>query len=125
MSKKYHLTPDQAAFVHLINSAFAGIDFSIDLAVNPPAGVKKISKKDLVKAIKATLAQTNQALTSEYIRGELVKEGILEDGGQELCTFDPTDGNKDQNAVVYTPEELRAIRLEQEKAKWDNKVSGK
>ena len=80
MSKKYHLTPDQAAFVHLINSAFAGIDFSIDLAVNPPAGVKKISKKALIEAIKATLAQTNQALTSEYIRGELVKEGILEDG---------------------------------------------
>lgn len=125
MSKEYHLTPDQAAFVHLINSAFAGLDFSIDLAVNPPAGVKKISKKDLVKALKATLAQTNQALTSEYIRGELVKEGILEDGGQELCTFDPTDSNKDQNAVVYTTEELQAIRLEQEKAKWENKVSGK
>ena len=125
MSKEYHLTPDQAAFVHLVNSAFAGIDFSIDLAVNPPAGVKKIGKKDLVKAIKATLAETNQALVSEYIRGELVKEGILEDGGQELCTFDPTGDNKDQNAVVYTPEDLKAIRLEQEQAKWDNKVQGK
>ena len=44
MSKEYHLTPDQSAFVHLVNSAFAGIDFSIDLAVNPPAGVKKIGK---------------------------------------------------------------------------------
>ena len=125
MSKKYHLTPDQASFVHLINSAFAGIDFSIDLAVNPPAGVKKIGKKDLVKAIKATLAQTNQALTSEYIRGELVKEGILEDGGQELCVFDPSDDNKDQNAEVFTLEDLQAIRLEQEQAKWDNKVQGK
>ena len=125
MSKEYHLTPDQSAFVHLVNSAFAGIDFSIDLATNPPAGVKKIGKKDPVKAIKATLAETNQALVSEYIRGELVKEGILEDGGQELCTFDPTGDNKDQNAVVYTPEDLKAIRLEQEQAKWDNKVQGK
>lgn len=125
MSKKYHLTPDQAAFVHLINSAFAGIDFSIDLAVNPPAGVKKIGKKDLIKAIKATLAQTNQALTSEYIRGELVKEGILEDGGQELCVFDPSDDNKDQDAEVYTPEDLQALREEQTRADWENKVQGK
>lgn len=125
MSKKYHLTPDQAAFVHLINSAFAGIDFSIDLAVNPPAGVKKISKKALIEAIKATLAQTNQALTSEYIRGELVKEGILEDGGQELCVFDPSDANKDQDTEVFTPEDLQALRLENEKATWKNKVKGK
>lgn len=125
MSKKYHLTPDQAAFVHLINSAFAGIEFSIDLAVNPPAGVRKISKNDLVKAIKATLAQTNQALTSEYIRGELVKEGILEDGGQELCVFDPSDDNKDQDTEVFTPEDLQALRLDNEKATWKNKVEGK
>ena len=125
MSKKYHLTPDQAAFVHLINSAFAGIDFSIDLAVNPPAGVKKISKKALIGAIKATLAQTNQALTSEYIRGELVKEGILEDGGQELCVFDPSDANKDQDTEVFTPEDLQALRLENEKATWKNNVKGK
>lgn len=125
MSKKYHLTPDQAAFVHLINSAFAGIDFSIDLAVNPPAGVKKISKKALIEAIKATLAQTNQALTSEYIRGELVKEGILEDGGQELCVFDPSDANKDQDTEVFTPEDLQALRLDKAKATWKNKVKGK
>lgn len=125
MSKQYHLTPDQDAFVHLLNSAFAGIDFSIDLAVNPPAGVKKISKKDLVKALKATLAQTNQALVSEYIRGELVKEGVLEDGGSELCTYDPTDANKDKNAVVYTQDEILAIRMENSKADWENKVEGK
>ena len=120
MSKKYHLTPDQVAFVHLLNSAFAGIDFSIDLATNPPAGVKKLSKKELIKALKVTLAQTNQAITSEYIRGELVKEGILKDGGQELCTFDPTVDNKDSNAEVYTQEELMAIRTN-----WENNVKGK
>lgn len=118
MSKKYHLTPDQAAFVHLINSAFAGIDFSIALAANPPAGVKKISKKELIRAIKVTLAQTNQALTSEYIRGELVKEGILKDGGQELCVFDPSDDNKDQDTEVFTLEDLQALRLDKEKATW-------
>ena len=125
MSKEYHLTQDQDAFVHLINSAFAGLALSIDLAANPPAGVRKISKKDLVKSIKATLAQTNQALTSEYIRGELVKEGVLEDGGQELCTYDPSTDNKDHNAVVYTPEELVAIRAEQAKGTWENNVKGK
>lgn len=122
MSKRYHLTPDQVAFVHLINSAFAGIDFSIDLATNPPEGVRKLSKKDLIKSLKVTLAQTNQALASEYIRGELVKEGILEDGGQELCTFDPTVENTKEEAEVYTIEELEAIRTEKNKPTWDNKV---
>lgn len=112
MSKRYHLTSDQVAFTHLINSAFAGLALSLDLATTPQPGMKKISKKDLVKALKATLAQTNQALTSEYIRGELVKEGILEDGGQELCTFDPSVDNEKQEAVVYTPEDLIAIRSE-------------
>lgn len=125
MSKKYHLTPDQDAFVHLINSAFAGIDFSIQLATNPPAGCKKLTKKELIKSLTATLAQTNQALVSEYIRGELVKEGILEDGGSELCTYDPTDDNTEHNAEVYTPEELRAIREEAEKPTWKTKVKGK
>lgn len=125
MSKQYHLTPDQVAFVHLLNSAFAGIDFSIDLATNPPKGVKKLTKKELLKALKATLAQTNQAITSEYIRGELVKEGILKDGGQELCTFDPTTDNKDSNTEVYTPEEIQAIRAEASKSTWETKVQGK
>lgn len=125
MSKKYHLTPDQDAFVHLINSVFAGIDFSLDLAINPPAGVRKIGKKDLVEAIKATLAQANQALASEYIRGELVKEGILEDGGQEMCVYDPTENNKEHNAEVFTTEELEAMRAEQNKPTWKNKVEGK
>lgn len=125
MSKKYHLTPDQDAFVHLINSAFAGIDFSIELAVNPPSGCRKLSKKDLVNSLRATLAQTNQALTSEYIRGELVKEGVLEGGGQELCVYDPSTDNADHNAEVFTPEELQNIRSNAEKAHWKNNVKGK
>lgn len=125
MSKKYHLTPDQVAFSHLINSAFAGIIFSIELLEKPPEGVKKINKKDALKVIKNTLSQTNQALVSEYIRGELVKEGILEDGGDELCTFDPTPENTKEETIVYTRDELLSIRAEKLKPTWDNKVEGK
>lgn len=123
--KKYHLTPNQVAFIKLMHSTFAGIDFSINLANNPPAGCRKLKKKELIEALKETLAQADQALVSEYIRGELVKENILEDGGQELCVFDPSDDNVKHETEVYTPDDLMAIRANKEKPTWDNKVAGK
>lgn len=123
--KRYHLTPNQVAFIKLMHSTFAGIDFSINLANNPPAGCRKLKKKELIEALKETLAQADQALVSEYIRGELVKENILEDGGQELCVFDPSDDNVKHETEVYTQDDLIAIRAEKEKATWENKVAGK
>ena len=123
--KKYHLTANQVAFIRLLHSTFAGIDFSINLASNPPAGCRKLKKKELVEALKETLAQADQALVSEYIRGELVKENILEDGGQELCVFDPSDDNTKHETEVYTQDDLIAIRANQEKPTWKNNVKGK
>ena len=72
---------------------------------------KGITKKELLKAIQNTIAQTDSVLTSEYIRGELVKKGILEDGGKEFCAYDPsTENDKEQVALVYSQEDLIAER---------------
>lgn len=105
--KKYHLDQSNIAFIHLIHSAFAGINLSIDLL----DGGKGITKKELLKAIKNTIQQTDSVLTSEYIRGELVKKGILEDGGKEFCAYDPSaENDKEEVAIVYTPEDIATAR---------------
>lgn len=108
MSKKYHLDQNEVAFLHCINSAFAGLDLSLTMIDK----AKGITKKQLMKAIKNTLAQTNTVLCSEYIRGELIKKGVVENGVEMLCTFDPSVDNKNSETEVYTEDELKAIRLQ-------------
>ena len=106
--KKYKLDQNNIAFIHLVHSAFAGLNLSIELL----NGGKGITKKQLLKAIQNTVQQTDVALVSEYIRGELVKKGVLQNGGKEFCSFDTSPENdKELVAVVYTPEELQAERL--------------
>lgn len=108
MSKKYHLDQNEVAFLHVINSAFAGVGLSLDLL----DGAKGVTKKKLIKALQETLAQANVALCSEFIRGELIKKGVLENGdGTALCTYDPSVDNKDAEAEVYTQDELADIRI--------------
>ena len=87
---------------------------------------KKIPKKKLIEAIQETLAQTNTAISSEYIRGELIKKGVLENGDDTgLCIFDPSVDNKDSEAEVFTNEELKDIRLERSQPTWVNSVKGR
>lgn len=108
MSKKYHLDQNEVAFLHCINSAFAGLDYSIQLL----DGAKGISKKQLLKAFQNTLQQTNTAICSEFIRGELIKKGVVENGESLLCTFDPSVDNENAETEVFTQEELDSIRLQ-------------
>lgn len=119
MSKKYHLDQNEVAFLHCINSAFAGIAYGIDIAGDG----KRIPKKKLIKAIKETLAQANVALCSEFIRGELIKKGVLENGDNTaLCTFDPSVDNDDKaETEVFTQEELDKIRFD---THYKNSVKG-
>lgn len=120
MSKKYHLDPNNVAFIHLINSAFAGIYTWAELLKE---NGKKIPKKKLIEAFQEIIAQTNSAVASEYIRGELIKKGVLENGDNTaLCTFDPSEDNKDSEAEVFTKEELQDIRLKQSEPTWINSV---
>ena len=122
MSKKYHLDQNNVAFIHCINSAFAGIYAWGEMIKQ---GGKKIPKKKMVEAFQEIIAQTNNAIVSEYIRGELIKKGILENGDDTgLCTFDPSIDNENAEAEVFTQDELKAIRLEQQQPTWKNNVNG-
>lgn len=123
MSKKYHLDQNNVAFIHCINGAFAGIYTLLELLKTEG---KKISKKDMLNAIQNTIAQTNTAVASEYIRGELIKKGVLENGDNTgLCTFDPSVDNENSEAEVYTQEELKDLRIKAQEPNWVNSVKGR
>ena len=121
--KKYHLDQNNVAFIHCLNGAFAGIYTMLEDA---KSGGKKVPKKKLLEAIQDVIAQTNTAITSEYIRGELIKKGVLENGDDTgLCTFDPSIDNENSEAEVYTQEELKDIRIKAQEPTWTNSVKGK
>lgn len=122
MSKKYHLDQNNVAFLHCINGAFAGIYTWAEMLKERG---KKIPKKKLLEAFQEIIAQTNTAISSEYIRGELIKKGILENGDDTgLCTFDPSIDNENSEAEVFTQQELNDIRLKQQEPTWINSVKG-
>lgn len=121
--KKYHLDQNNVAFIHCINSAFAGIYTWAELLKE---GGKKIPKKKLIEAFQDIIATTNNAIASEYIRGELIKKGVLENGDDTgLCTFDPSIDNENAEAEVYTKDELAEIRLKQSEPTWKSVVKGR
>lgn len=121
--KKYHLDQNNVAFLHCINGAFAGIYTMLELLKTEG---KKIPKKAMLNAIQNTIAQTNTAVASEYIRGELIKKGVLENGDDTgLCTFDPSVDNENSEAEVYTQEELRDLRIKANEPTWVNSVKGR
>ena len=122
--KKYHLDQNNVAFIHCINGAFAGIYTMLELSKTE--GKKKISRKKLIEAIQDVIAQTNTAITSEYIRGELIKKGVLENRDDTgLCTFDPSIDNENSEAEVYTQEELKELRIKANEPTWINSVKGR
>ena len=121
--KKYHLDQNNVAFIHCVNGAFAGIYTMLEMAKTE--GKKKISKKKLLEALQEVIAQTNTAITSEYIRGELIKKGVLENGDDTgLCIFDPSIENENSEAEVYTQEELKNLRIKANEPNWVNNVKG-
>ena len=122
--KKYHLDQNNVAFIHCVNGAFAGIYTMLEMAKSE--GKKKISRKKLLEALQEVIAQTNTAITSEYIRGELIKKGVLENGDDTgLCTFDPSIENENSEAEVYTQEELKDLRIKAQEPNWVNSVKGR
>ena len=121
--KKYHLDQNNVAFLHCVNGAFAGIYTMLELLKTEG---KKIPKKDMLNAIQNTIAQTNTAVASEYIRGELIKKGVLENGDETgLCTFDPSVDNENAETEVYTKEELKDLRIKAQEPNWVNNVKGR
>lgn len=124
MPHKYHLDQNNVAFIHCVNGAFAGIYTMLELSKTE--GKKKISRKKLIEAIQDVIAQTNTAITSEYIRGELIKKGVLENGDDTgLCIFDPSIDNENSEAEVYTQQELKDLRIKANEPTWVNNVKGR
>lgn len=122
MSKKYHIDQNNVAFLHCVNSAFAGIYTWAEMLKE---GGKKIPKKKLIEAFQEIIAQTNTAVSSEYIRGELIKKGVLENGDDTgLCTFDPSVDNENAEVEVFTNEELQELRAKAMEPTWKNNVKG-
>lgn len=116
MSKKYHLDQNEAAFIHCLNSAFAGLHFFLGTTEGKDS---KISKEDLVKVMKELLAQTNTTVVSEFIRGELIKKGVISNEDPiGLCTFDPSVDNKNSETEVYTKDELSNIKIKNLQPDW-------
>lgn len=124
MSKNYHLDQNNVAFLHCVNGAFAGVYTLIEMLKEQG---KKVPKKKLLEALQETLAQTNTAISSEYIRGELIKKGVLDNDTSRgvLCLFDPSVDNENAETEVYTEEELKDIRLERAEPTWVNNVKGR
>lgn len=122
MSKKYHLDQNEVAYLHCLNGAFAGLYTLLEMLKEKG---KKIPKKKLVELMQDTLARTNTAVASEFIRGELIKKGVLENGDDTgLCIFDPSEDNTNSETEVFTNEELKNIRLEKQEPSWTNAVKG-
>jgi len=124
VSKNYHLDQNNVAFLHCVNGAFAGVYTLIEMLKEQG---KKVPKKKLLEALQETLAQTNTAISSEYIRGELIKKGVLDNDTSRgvLCLFDPSVDNENAETEVYTEEELKDIRLERAEPTWVNNVKGR
>lgn len=122
MSHKYHLDQNNVAFLHCINGAFAGIYTMMEVLKG-----KKIPKKKILEALQETIAQTNTAISSEYIRGELIKKGVLdnESSMDYLCVFDPSIDNVNAETEVFTGDELKTIRLERAEPTWTTSVKGR
>lgn len=122
MSKKYHLDQNEVAFLHCVNGAFAGVYTLLEMLKDRG---KKIPKKKLIELIQDTLAKTNTAVASEFIRGELIKKGVLENGDDTgLCIFDPSEDNTNSETEVFTNDELKNIRLEKQEPTWTSSVKG-
>lgn len=107
MSKKYKLDLNEANYLHCVNGAFAGLSLAIDLIENKK---RNITKKRLIALLKAALAETGQAICSEYIRGELIRKNIIENDPTLVCLFDPSDDNKELETEVFTQDDLLALR---------------
>ena len=123
MSHKYHLDQNEVAFLHCLNGAFAGLYTYLEIFKERGT---KIPKKKLIEALQDTIAQTNTAVSSEYIRGELIKKGVLENGDDTgLCIFDPSVDNENSETEVFTNDELKTIRLEKQEPTWINNVKGR
>lgn len=97
MSKKYTLDNNEVAFLRVLYSAFAAIDFTIVAAQQN----KEMSEEDKLKTLREIVIKTQEGLSSEYIRGELIRKNIIPNDPTLICKYDPSISNDKNEAEVF------------------------
>ena len=105
MSKKYTLDKNEIAFLQVLYSAFAAIDLTIAAAHDN----KKMKQEDKLKTIATVVAKAATGLSSEYIRGELIRKGVIENEPTLVCAYDPSEANTKHEVTVLSGEEAKVI----------------
>ena len=105
MSKKYTLDDNEAAFLRVLYSSFAAIDLTITAAKDN----KSMSQKEKLKTIATVVSKVATGLSSEYIRGELIRKGVLENDPTIICSYDPSDENAKHECEVYSGQEAKDL----------------
>lgn len=103
MSKTYVLDNNEAAFLQVMYSTFAAIDLTIVAAKDN----KKLSNKKKLETIATVVSKAASGLSSEYIRGELIRKGVLENDPTLICAYDPTEENVKHEVTVFSGEEAK------------------
>ena len=103
--KKFKLDPNDIAFLKLVYSSFAGLDYA---TANAEAQSKSRKDRNHFKVIRAVEAKILFGLASEYIRGRLIAKHLIENDPTLFCSYDPSDDNKDGVVVVLTKAEQEA-----------------
>ena len=103
--KKFKLDPNDIAFLKLVYSSFAGLDYA---TANAEAQSKSRKDRNHFKVIRAVEAKILFGLASEYIRGRLIAKHLIENDPTLFCSYDPSDNNKDGVVVVLTKAEQEA-----------------
>ena len=105
MSKTYTLDNNEAAFLRVLYSSFA----AIDLTINAAKKNKSMSQNDKLKTIATVVSKVATGLSSEYIRGELIRKSVLENDTTLICSYDPSDDNVKHECTVYTGQEAKDL----------------
>lgn len=103
MSKKYTLDNNEVAFLRVLYSAFAAIDFTIVAAQQN----KGMSEEDKLKTLREIVIKTQEGLSSEYIRGELIRKNVLPNDPTLVCKYDPSIYNENNEAEVFDATETQ------------------
>lgn len=105
MSKTYTLDNNEVAFLRVLYSSFAAIDLTIKASKDN----KSMSQREKLKTIATVVSKVATGLSSEYIRGELIRKGILENDPTLVCSYDPSDDNVKHECEVYTGQEAKDL----------------
>ena len=97
MSKKYTLDNNEVAFLKVLYSTFA----AIDLVVVAAQQNKEMSEEDKLKTLREIVIKSQEGVSSEYIRGELIRKNVLPNDPTRVCKYDPSVYNENNECEVF------------------------